>query len=134
MDEEKKIEEVVEETITETETLAEESVETAQNTEEIRPDDVMGEDMASLLGGLAGAGGQPSTGYSDVLQIQSQINERFDSSINKLDDNIEIVNNDLEDTKVSLLVTKLYTKLLTKMIIGTDIVFIIAIILLIIFK
>lgn len=104
----------------------------------------MVEGLGAMMGGLAetyNAQQKTQENLTKTLETQKQIFENFDNDINSFKANIDTLNNAMRemDTVInevenSLTATKMYTQLLSKAILVSDVIIIIALILLAIFK
>lgn len=83
--------------------------------------------FGEALGSMIGGGGSD---FKEVLEQSTQIFERLNGDLEEVKNKLE----DYDIVKDSLTATKLYIKLLTKGLLFSDIIFIIAIILILIFK
>lgn len=95
------------------------------------------EALGTMMGGLAetyNAQQKTQENLSKTLETQKEIFEAFDNNINILSESIQNIDKTVTELQASLTATKMYTQLLSKAILVSDIVMIVAIILLAIFK
>lgn len=95
------------------------------------------EALGAMMGGLAetyNAQQKTQENLSKTLETQKEIFEAFDNNINILTTSIQDMDKTVTELQASLTATKMYTQLLSKAILVSDIVMIVAIILLAIFK
>lgn len=95
------------------------------------------EALGAMMGGLAetyNAQQKTQENLSKTLETQKEIFEAFDKNIDILSTSIQNMDKTITELQASLTATKMYTQLLSKAILVSDIIMIVAIILLAIFK